>query len=135
MYVGAPGIPQNIQASIQLISTDHCAILLHWDQPIIDATRKLISHFVVDVENVTLMIPQFTIAALTIKSCNLSVVIAIRAVDICGHKGARAEVVLKDVLQDTGSDTECLSQNIAASQPDANTCPCRLIFFNVSRSV
>ena len=126
MYVGAPGKPRNIRASVPLRSVDNCKALLQWDQPV-DVTMSFISHYIVDFKSVTLTTPQFT-AALIIENCNLSVAIGVTAVDMCSRQGARAEVVLQDVLRDTGIVAKCPSQTTTASQPDASTCTlCKLI--------
>ena len=115
-------MPQNIRALIPP-SVDGCVILLQWDQPV-NVTTSFISHYIVDFESTMPVISPQSVAAL---NCNLNVTVGICAVDMCGRQGARADILLKDVLQDTGSVTECPSQTTAAPQPDASTCTCRLL--------
>lgn len=105
--------------------------LLQWDLPIDLTTSSFVSHYVVDFVAGMLTIPsQATVAALTMQNCDLNAAIGISAVDICGRQGARADVILIDVLQDTGSVTEWQSQTTAPSQMDTSTyILCRLIGF------
>ena len=117
-FLGAPGTACNIRAWIQ----PPCLIVLQWDLPI-NVTASFISHFVVEFEpGIPLMIPPLSIvAAWSPENCNLNGTVRIHAVDICGRQGVRAEVLLRDVLQDMGSVTESPRQTTTASQPDATT--------------
>lgn len=131
--IGAPGVPQNIRAMRSTLSRDDCVILLQWDLPV-DVNTSFLSHYIIGFEAGTLMIPpQFPVATLTIKNCNLNATIGIHAVDICGREGARTEVVLEDVLQETRNVTEPQNQTTTASQPDASTSMSKLLSqsFNV----
>ena len=136
--IGAPGMPQNIQASISTPSRVDCMILLQWDLPI-EVTASFISHYIVDFKSGTWTIsPQSTTAALTIENCNLNATIGIHAVDICGRQGARAQVdIIKNVLQEAGNVTEPQNQITAASQLDGSTFTSRLLSlgFTVHHSI
>ena len=112
--VGSPGLVQNIQASMLSISSGDCVILLHWDLPA-NVTTSFISNYTIDSETGTIILTPSTDAALHVEMCNLNATVGIRAVDMCGRPGARAEVVLKDVMQD-------VIQTTAASDPDPGTC-------------
>ena len=119
--VGSPGLVQSIQASVLSISSGDCVILLHWDRPA-NVTTSFISNYTIDFETGTIVLTPSTNAILHVGKCNLNATVGIRAVDMCGRPGARAEVVLKDVMQDIDDVTNRWIQTTVASGPDPGTC-------------